>query len=162
MNRGKSRSVFLTACMVILALSPCAEAQTGSWQAVENLPPGRQISVEAQRRYSCILESANDSELVCEVHRRRTPRTSTITIQRAEVREVREARTLPNQRKSALIGAGIGAGGGAIAAGVNSTTSRGANAFFGGLAGAGIGALVGATVPVFQAIFKRGTLIYRR
>ena len=149
MNWGKSRRDFLTACMVTLALIPSAEAQTGNWRAVENLPPGRQISVKAQRRYFCVLESTNDSELVCEVHLRRTPRTSTITIPQAEVREVREARTLPNQRKSALIGAGIGAGGGAIVAGVNSTTSRGANAFFGGLAGAGFGALVGATVPVF-------------
>jgi len=162
MNFGKSRSVFLTACMVTLALIPCAEAQTGSWQAVENLPPGREISVKTQRRYFCILESVNDAELVCEVHPRRNPRTSTIAIPRAEVREVREARTLPNQRKSALIGAGIGAGSGAIVAGVNSTTSRGANAFFGGLAGAGIGAVVGATVPVFQVLFKRGKLIYRR
>jgi hypothetical protein len=68
----------------------------------------------------------------------------------------------PNQAKDGWIGAGIGAGAGAIAAGTGSRTYKGVNAFFGGLAGAGLGALVGATVPVFQIIFQRGKLICKQ
>jgi hypothetical protein len=41
-------------------------------------------------------------------------------------------------------------------------TYKGVHAFFGGLAGAGLGALVGTTVPVFQIIFQRGKLICKQ
>jgi hypothetical protein len=89
MNWNKLRRVFPTACTVVQALLPAnrkrqiissmlvvlffgtsAKAQTGNWQAVENLQPGRPILVKAQRDYFCILEGANDDQLVCEVHQR--------------------------------------------------------------------------------------------
>ena len=147
-------------CMfALLIAASSAQAQTGDWQAVKNLKPGSQVIVKAQRGYSCSVEGANDDQLVCEVQEHRSLRTSTLTIPRAEVREVR---VLPNQAKDAWIGAGIGAGVGAIVAGSASRASPGANAFFGALGGAGLGALVGAMVPLFQFIFQRGKIIYKR
>jgi hypothetical protein len=180
MNLSKSRKVFPTGCRVVQALVPAkckrqiissivvvlffeftAQAQTGDWQAVQNLKPGSRILVKAQHRYLCSMEGATDDELVCEGHQPRSLRLSTLTIPRSEIQEVRML-PQPNQAKDAWIGAAIGAGAGATAAASNSRTSRGANAFFGALAGAGFGALVGAMVPVFQVIFRHGKLIYKR
>lgn len=177
MNWSKSCRVFPTVCKIIDALIPAkrkrqaissilvgllfssnAHAQTGDWRAVQDLNPGSHILVKAQRRYLCSVEGATDDELICEVGQRRTLRTSTIRIPRSDIREIR---VLPNQAKDAWIGAGIGAGAGAIAAGTGNRTDKGFYAFFGGLAGAGIGALVGATVPIFQVIFRRSKLIYK-
>jgi len=45
-------------------------------------------------------------------------------------------------------------------AGAGSRTYPGVNAFFGGLAGAGPGALVGAMVPIFQLVFHGGGKTY--
>jgi hypothetical protein len=179
MDGSKSRKVFPTLCTVVRALIPgkrdrqiissmvvalffgcTAQAQTGDWRAVENLKSGSGILVKAQHRYWCSLEGATDEELICEVHQRRSLRTSTLRIPRSDIREIR---ALPNQAKDAWIGAGIGAGAGAIAASTGSRTYKGFYAFFGGLGGAGLGAaVVGATVPVFQTIFQHGKLIYKQ
>ena len=178
MNWSKSRKVFLTGCrviqtfvpakrkwqitsslLVVLLLGSTAQAQTGDWRAVQNLQPGARIMVKTQHRYPCIFVSATQDELVCDVPRHRLGGLPpTMAFSRQEIREVRRA---PNQAKDAWIGAGIGAGAGAVAAGTNSRTSPGVHAFFGGLAGAGGGALVGATVPIFQVVFHGGKLIYR-
>ena len=182
MNWSELRSVFRTACMVLRAAFPSrlkrqivvwaisvlffaasVLAQTGDWRAVENLKPGSRVRVrtDAQRRIACSVEGATDTELFCEMHVRRSLRTSTLSIPRPEVQEVR---VLPNpdQAKDAAIGAVIGAGAGATGAAINARVARGAYVFFGGLAGAGIGALIGASVPVFQVIFQRSKLIYKR
>jgi hypothetical protein len=177
MNLSKSRKVFPTGCRVVQALVPAkrsrqiisslfvvlllgwnAQAQTGDWQAVENLKLGTHVIVKAQHRYACSVEGTTEEQLVCEVRQPRSFRTTTLTIPRAEIHEVR---TLPNQSKDAWIGAGIGAGAGAVTAASTSRTARGANAFFGALGGAGVGALVGGMVAVFQVIFQRGKLIYK-
>jgi hypothetical protein len=181
MNWSELRRVFRTACMVLRAAFPSrlkrqivvwaisvlfaasVQAQTGDWRMVENLKPGSWVRVrtDAQRRIQCSVEGATDTELFCEVHVRRSLRTSTLSIPRSEIQEVR---VLPNpdQAKDAAIGAAIGAGTVATDAAINAGVARGAYVFFGGLAGAGIGALIGASVPVFQVIFQRSKLIYRR
>lgn len=180
MNWSDLRKVFPTACRDILALVPIrdkrriisstlvvllfgssAQAQTGDWHAVESLKPGSYILVKAQHRYRCSVESATDDELICEGHQRRSLRLFTLVIPRSEIYEVRLS-PHPNQAKDAWIGAGIGGAAGAIATGTTSRTYPGVNAFFGGLAGAAGGALVGATVPIFQVIFQRGKVIYKR
>lgn len=188
MNENKSRKVLLTGCKVIQAVVPAkrrrhilcvmcvlllgsnslAQSQTqtqtqtvtGDWVAVRNLMPGTRISVKAQHRYRCSIEEVTDDELVC---RRNAPRWSRVTlvIPRSEIREVR-IRRLPNQAKDAWIGAGIGAGAGAIAGGTTSRNYPGFHAFVGGAGGAMGGALVGAIVPIFQVIFQRGKIIYKR
>ncbi len=179
MNWTTSRKVFLTGCRVVQTLVPAkpkwqiissllvviflgsnAQAGTRDWQAVKNLQPGARIIVKTQHRYPCIFVSATEDELFCDVPRNwRLGLPAGMTFSRREIREVRK---LPNQAKDAWIGAGIGAGAGAIMAGAGSRTYPGVNAFFGGLAGAGPGALVGAMVPIFQLVFHGGgKLIYR-
>jgi hypothetical protein len=182
MSRGELRRVFRTACKVLRAAFPSGlkrqivvwaisvlffaasvQAQTGDWRMVENLKPGSRVRVrtDAQRRIQCSVEGATDTELICEVHVRRSLRTSTLSIPRSEIQEVH---VLPNpdQAKDAAIGAAIGAGAGATGGAINARVARGAYGFFGALAGAGIGALIGASVPVFQVIFQRSKLIYKR
>ncbi len=183
MNWNKSRKVLLTGCrvvqaripakrrrqslssmlaaLVVLFLGPNAQAKkkTGDWQVVENLKPGTHVIVKAQHKYACTVEGATDDELVCEVHLPRSFRTITVTIPRAEIREVR---TLPNQARDMWIGAGIGGAAGAIAAGTTSRDYPGFHAFIGGLAGAGGGALVGGIVPIFQLLIQRGKTIYKQ
>jgi hypothetical protein len=183
MNWSKSRKIFLTGWRVIKALPPAkrrprifssmlavlaglfmgpnaqAKKNTGDWRVVENLQPGTHVIVKAQQKYSCTVEGATEEELTCWVHVRRSFRMVSIKIPRAEIREVR---TLPNQARDAWIGAGIGGAAGAVAAGTNSRTYPGVNAFFGGLAGAAGGALVGATVPIFQYLIQHGKTIYKQ
>jgi hypothetical protein len=180
MNGTKSRKVFLTGCkvfqafvpakckrkiisslLVVLLIGPNALAQKAEWRAVENLRPGARILVKTQHRYRCIFVSATEDELSCDIpHYWRLGLPAGMTFSRREIREVRK---LPNQAKDAWIGAGIGAGAGAVIAGTGSRTYPGVNAFFGGLAGAGPGALVGAMVPIFQLAFHGGgKLIYRQ
>ncbi len=182
MNWSELRWGFRTVCMVprtafpsrlkrqivvwaisVLFFAVSVQAQTGDWRAVESLKPGSRVRVrtDAQRRIACSVEGATDTELFCEVHVRRSLRTSTLSIPRSEIQEVRVLPN-PNQTKDAAIGAAIGAGAGATGAAINARVARGANAFFGGLAGAGIGALIGASVPVFQVVFQRSKLIYKR
>jgi hypothetical protein len=179
MNWTKSRKIFLTGCrvvqtfvpvkhkwqiifslLVVLLIGSNAQARTGDWQAVKNLQPGARIMVKTQHRHPCIFVSATEDELFCDVPRHwRLGLPAGMTFSRPEIREVRK---LPNQAKDAWIGAGIGAGAGAVIAGTGSRTYPGVNAFFGGLAGAGPGALVGAMVPIFQLAFHDGgKLIYR-
>src|SRR5437870_13133404 len=92
-------------CMfALLIAASSAQAQTGDWQAVKNLKPGSQVIVKAQRGYSCSVEGANDDQLVCEVQEHRSLRTSTLTIPRAEVREVRsEEHTSELQSRGHLV-----------------------------------------------------------
>ena len=154
------RARILSCLLAVLLLGPNAQAKTktGNWRVVENLEPGTHVIVKAQHKYACIVEGATEEQLTCWVHQRRSFHLVSITIPRAEVREVRAS---PDQAKDASIGAGIGAGAGAIAAGVQSRAYPGVNAFFGGLAGAGGGALVGAIYPIFDYLIKRGKCIYR-
>lgn len=182
MNWSELRRVFRTACRVFRAAFPSrlkrlievwtisglfaasVQAQTGDWRAVEILKPGSPVRVRTdERRIRCSVEGATDTELFCEVQGRLL-RTSTLSILRSEIQEVR---VLPNpdQAKDTAIGAAIGAGVVATDAAINPRVPRGARgayAIFGGLAGAGLGALTGALVPVFQIIFQRGKLIYKR
>ena len=179
MNWTKSRKIFLTgrrvvrtfvpvkhkwqiifSPLVVLLLGSNAQARTGDWRTVKNLQPGARIIVKTQHRHPCILVSATEDELFCDVPRHwRLGLPAGMTFSRREIREVRK---LPNQAKDAWIGAGIGAGAGAVIAGTGSRTYPGVTAFFGGLAGAGPGALVGAMVPIFELAFHGGgKLIYR-
>jgi hypothetical protein len=179
MKLSKLRKVFPTACMVVQALMPAnrwrqffsliiaglllqssAQAQTGDWQAVENLKTGSYILVNAQHRYRCSIESVTDDNLICERRPPHSSRLFALTIPRSEIREIRLL-PLPDQGKDARNGAVIGAGAGAIAGASTNTVARGANSIFGGLAGAGLGALAGAFVPVFQLALQRSKLIYK-
>ncbi len=152
---------FISLMVVALLFGSNAQAQSGDWQAVQNLKPGSYILVKAQHRYRCSVEAATNEGLICQGHLPRSLRVSTLIISRSEIRELRML-PHPNQAKDALIGAGIGAGAAALVAGTGSRSYAGVNAFFGGLNGAAGGALVGGMVPIFQVIFQRGKLIYKQ
>lgn len=143
----------VSAVIVVLLLAASTPAQSGDWQAVQNLKPGTRIFVKAQKRYSCTFDHATEEALVCKVPRPfRGP--SLVSLSRPEVREVR---LQPNLAKHGWIGAGIGAGVGAAVGASSGTGSRGAGAFFGALGGAMLGGLVGMIVPIFRS----GKVIYK-
>jgi hypothetical protein len=143
----------------LLFFVPSLRAQKNDWHSLEMLEPGSWLHVKAQRKYFCVFEGATKDELICEVHLRRSFRTTTISIPKAEVREVRRVPNLNDQRRDGWIGAGIGATAGAITAGSTVNSYPGASAVFGGLGGAAAGFIAGEFVPLFQV---HGKLIYRR
>ena len=164
--RNQHNVTFRTVTLIVASLTfvSSLQAQTGDWQAVKNITPGSPTAVNAQRRYHCDFEYATDDKLVCTVYRRRpfgSPTSSAITISRAAIREVR---TLPDPDldRGALIGAGIGGGTLAVAAAINGGPNRGVAAFFAFLAGAFVGYIVGGMVPIFQVMFQRGKVVYKR
>ena len=192
MHWGELRKVFRTGCKVVQAPVPAkrqrqtifsllllllltanneaqsqihaqvqTQSKTGDWGAVKNLRPGTRISVKTQHRYHCMLITVTDDELYCEAHVPRSFRLITLAIRRSEIHEIRIS-PHPNQTKDLWIGAGIGAGTGAIAAGTTSRDYPCAHAFFGGLAGSLPGAIVGGMAPIFQVLFQRGQIIYKR
>src|SRR5450631_3391955 len=58
--------LFLSAAVLLVST---ANAQTGDWEAVKNLPPGTRISVRSGHlfiRNTCFFLSATDDQLVCE------------------------------------------------------------------------------------------------
>lgn len=149
----------------LLTLTSSLRAQTGDWQAVQQLNPGIPVSVKVKRSYYCIFHYANEDELVCGVNRpllQLTPR-SFLRVQ------IREVRVWPDPRKSkgGKIGAGIGAGTVAVAAliaGRNNPSSEYPDALTIPVAMAGgafAGWLVGGLVSAVHAAFQRGKVIYR-
>jgi hypothetical protein len=159
MTSSKSRKIFLTARMVKMALIASSlrlriissllvtvlrcgsnlRAQTGDWQAVENVKPGTRISVKTHNRVRCVFQSASQHELTCKrLHRlfRRLP--CETVFDRQSVREVRLERSV---EANVALGAALGAGAGAAAGASNGngTLTRGGGALLLG----GIGAIVG-------------------
>ena len=149
----------ISSVLALLLFAPGVRAQKSDWHRVEMLELGSWLHVKAQHKYSCVFEGVAHDELICEVHMRRSFATTTISIPRAEVREVRKVPNLDDQRRDGWIGAGVGAAAGAITAGTTAKTYPGANAVAGGLGGALVGYIAGETVPLFQL---HGKLIYKR
>ena len=128
-SRKRTRQLFLSLLVVLLLANTQAKGQakaqvpsrgpSGDWQAVENLMPGTRISVKTGHRYHCAVEYVTDEELICEAQVPRSFRMNTLVIPRSEIQDVR-ALPHPNQTKDMWIGAGIGAGAGAVVAGTNS------------------------------------------
>jgi hypothetical protein len=177
MNSRKSRKVLLTARMVNMALVPIhgkrkivsllfvvlifassGRAQTGDWQAVENLRPGTRISVKARHRIRCIFQRASQDELACErPDRLYRTLSSEIVFDRQSVREVRLERSdEANGAVGAAIGAGAGAGAAAGASNGNGTSTREGGAVLLGGIGAIAGWFIGAQFHVLH-----GKCIYR-
>jgi hypothetical protein len=130
----------------LLALLLCAwnaQAQTGTWQAVESVRPGSVISVRARYHIKCIFRSATDDVLICDSVRRGLIRLGPpeVTLDRKSVREVRLERSRgANELAGAAIGAGAGLAIGASAG--NGTLTRGGGALLLG----GIGGIIGGFV----------------
>ncbi len=145
----------ISSMLVALLFGSRAQAQTGDWQAVQNLRPGTRIFVKAQHHILCVFEAATDSELVCKPLRFLRLGPADSRFDRQGVREIRRA---PNHAEAGWIGAGIGAGVGAAVGASTGTTPRSGSVIVLTLGGAMIGCVVGTIVLIFQ----RGKLIYRR
>lgn len=157
MNRTNNLAVLLT----VLLLASIAQAQTGSWQAVEDLQPGTKISVQGTSPFHnvCIFEHATDEQLVCQRIQhgsRRAFSPSERVYERKRIREVRlEHSDVANMATGAAIGGGIGAAVGASAG--NGTLTRGGGALLLGGIGALVGGSFGRDFPV-----THGKVLYRR
>jgi hypothetical protein len=145
---------------LILALALCtssAQAQTGSWQAVENLSPGSVISVRAHHHVRCVFRSATDDRLICDpLQHGPVPLGPDETIyDRQSIREVRLEHSVgANELTGAAFGAGIGAAVGASSS--NGSLTRGGSTLLVG----GIGAIIGGFVGKEFSILP-GKVIYR-
>lgn len=84
-----------------------SQAQTGDWQAVQDIPPGSEISVKTQSGSArCVFENATDTELRCERRLGKSPRS--VTFDRQGIRRVRLERPGANAALGPVIGTGIG------------------------------------------------------
>ena len=145
-----------TSLLVFTLLVSTAQAQTGNWRSVKNLPLGARISVLTWNRITCILVRVNEDELVCAPIRHRWFGPDTLTFGRQRIREIR----LPppdgtNELLGAAIGGSIGATVGALR--YNCIGCRGAGALLFGSIGAVVGAKIAKHSPIVQ-----GKLIYKR
>ncbi len=91
--------------LAFLIMASRTQAQTGDWQAVENVRPGSRISVRAKYRVRCIFQRATQDELVCE-----RIQSGLIRISLSEITfdrwSVREGRLEPSDEANAAVGAG--------------------------------------------------------
>ena len=143
--------------VAVLIFAASAEAQTGDWQAVRNLPPGAYITVKTQYQFGCHFRSASEEELICgHAGQGSMGRDSTaMRIDRQSVREVRfEHLSHGNPAIGALIGGALGAVSGAHD-GTGTRDHVGGAIFIGGF-----GALMGAWIAWMIPIFHR-KVIYR-
>src|SRR5579863_9634405 len=138
-----------TSLLVFTLLVSTAQAQTGNWQSVKNLPLGARISVLTLHRIPCILLRVNDDELVCATIRHRWFGPDTLTFRRQSIREIRLP---PTDGTNGLLGIAIGGGAGAAlgAARFDCIGCRGAGALIFGVIGAVVGAKIAKNSPIVQ------------
>jgi len=134
-----------------------ALAQTGDWQAVENLPRRSLISVEDMHHTihgTCRFQGVVDTQLLCEYGSHAFD-SSEVAFRRESIRAVRR------EHNSTLIGMAIGAGSGAVIGAARDSTpggGRGGSALVGAGIFGGLGAIAGSDNGHFH--FSHGTVIY--
>ena len=148
----------IASLLVFTLIFSSAQAQTGDWRAVKNIPRGSPISVKVRVRILCIFQSATDDELICT---RTNPLPSPIGLDdlRFDRREIREVRLEHSEATNATVGDAIGAGvGAAVGASSNDgTVTRGGGALLIGGIGGIIGGFFGRDFPILH-----GKIVYRR
>ena len=152
----KSRRVTLSILFVnAILFSPYLRAQTGDWSLVQQLQPGTRISVKAQRRLTCVLESADDRALICRIE---TPRyfnySPDVFFDRRDVREVRLEHS---DGFHAGIGTAIGFVVGAAVGAAKTSAAPGLGALIFGSVGAMTGHQFGPDIAIIH-----GPVVYRR
>jgi hypothetical protein len=151
---------FVSLILVFHIVAASAQAQTGDWQAVRNLPAGAYISVKTHYRFPCVFRAATEDELTC----RRDGRyigenaSSEMKIARQDVREVRFEH-LDVDHGNPVIGALIGGGLGAVSGARAGTGTR--DHVTGAVFVGGFCALLGAGIAWAIPIFHR-KVVYRR
>jgi hypothetical protein len=152
-----SRLRIIQSTIAFLLLVTNAQAQTGSWREVEDLPPGAPISVLVRLRLQCNFRYATDDELVCDFREQGRIGIGPMVFRRQNVRQVRMERTETSMLAGAAIGAGVGAAAGASVDPQRSGYTRGGSAFLLGGIGGIIGGFVGKDLP-----FLHGKVVYQR
>jgi len=148
--------ILALALLTSLLMGPLATAQTGDWQAVENLPLRSLISVEDTHHAmhdTCRFQGVVDGQLMCEYGPYFAGRNE-IAFRRESVRAVRR------DHNGALIGFSAGAGTGAVIGAAGNSTpgiGRGGSAVLGGVLLGSMGALVGSVT----GHFVHGEVMYR-
>jgi uncharacterized protein YbdZ (MbtH family) len=151
-----SRLRIIQSTIAFLLLVTNAQAQTGNWQAVEEVPAGAPISVQARLRLQCNFRYATEDELVCDFRERGRIDTGPLVFRREHVRQVRMERTEASMLAGAAIGAGVGAAAGASVNPQRSGYTReGGTLLLGGIGGI-IGGFVGKDFP-----FLHGKVVYQ-
>jgi hypothetical protein len=94
-------------------LVPPLQAQTGDWAAVQALPEDSAISVQIQRRVTCIFRRATDNELICDRGSELRGYTE-LVLDRQHIRQVRlerwkVAKTVAATAIGVAVGATLGA-----------------------------------------------------
>lgn len=148
---------FVSLILVFQIVAASAQAQTGDWRAVRNLPYGANLSVKTRYRFTCIFRNATEDELICGLTSRFVGgNLSKMKVDRQDVHEVRfDHMDHGNPVIGALIGGGLGAVGGAR----DGTGAR--DHITGAVLIGGFGALLGAGVAWAIPIFHR-KIIYKR
>jgi hypothetical protein len=147
--------------LMLLLLLTCSSALSfgrspdGSWQAVEAMPPGWQITVVAGHKFPCIFVRATEDDLICGRLQRGWMMRDfpEIHFRRDQIREVRVDR---GDDANILAGAAIGGGAGAAFGAIAAESSKGAAAFIFGTIGTALGARLCQNIHVL-----RGKVIYR-
>ena len=146
------RSVICSLLAAGLLISS-SQAQTGDWQAVQDIPVGSYISVKSYPRSArCFFVNATDWELFCEQRGLR------IDFHRQNIRQVRLEHPNKNALLGVLIGTGLGAGvAAAVTRNSNDAETRVADPIIFGILGAVVsGVLMHRISPV------PGNIVYRK
>lgn len=141
----------LPAFFVLMFACPSV-AQSGPWAALSGLKEGQKIKVVEtnSKKHSGQFRSFSDSAITF------TEGKSERSLQRQDVRSIK----LENHRRArnALIGAGVGAGGGAVIGAIGCRNDNwfgpGPCAAFMGMVGVIVGAPIGAVMPTHNSVYK--------
>ena len=151
----------LLLCLTLLFAAPAAglaEQPAQDWQRVESLKVGSSIRITlSQQKFFCAFDSADGDGLIC--HKRQAGVNHSISLRKADIRQIRARNATGSIIGGALLGAGAGAGIGAIVdSGIKNANTTNNAKFTGGLARAGglLGALFGIATE-----FVPGKLLYR-
>ena len=142
----------------IFISAPYLKAQTGDWQAVENIPLGTKITVAVKHHLTighCFLSEVSDEGLSCEGDGPRWLPLPAIHYRRRDIRAVYLGRH--TVETAVLIGAGVGVIWGIARPALSGPGGRPVSAILDGAVFAGVGWFVGSILD----LFIRGRLVYR-
>jgi hypothetical protein len=154
MRRRQVISSLLSAGLLLAS----SQAQTGDWQAVQDIPPGSEISVKTESGSArCVFENATDTELRCE--RRLGTSLRSVTFDRQAIRRVVR---LEHPGANAALGAAIGTGiGGAVGVAVTKDSKDAETRVYAPLLLGILGGIVsGVIMKVFSPVYRR--VVYRQ
>ncbi len=157
------RKVLFLVCLLAVPGALAAQSGQSSWANLSGLRPGQKIQIVemSSKKHSGIFESFSDSAISIK------DTSGEMSVQKQDIRSVKLMEN-HHRLRSTLIGAGVGAGGGAIVGfAVGDASNKNSSGFFGkpiigtgviaavgALGGGLIGATVGALLPSHGTIYR--------